>query len=179
MRVISGDIKGLILDINKKDTRCRPTQDRVKEAVFSILFDKIENAIVLDCCSGTGGLGIEALSRGASQVYFVDKVLEVTKKNIKKMPKNYQKKTSCYQQSLQSFFKHFIQQIDILFLDPPYKDTPLYQFALKHISDSDILSSTGVIVCEHGKKFPEVDLKNLSIKSSHKYGSTTITLLTK
>jgi len=179
MRIISGELRGLRLNHDKNDKGCRPTQDRVKESIFNSLYHQIEPTLVLDCCCGTGSLGLEALSRGAEHVYFTDKNCDIVKQNIQKLPPNFEEKTSVYRHSLPRFLKHFKHSVDLMFLDPPYDDTALYQFALKHISDSDILKDTGLVVCEHSRKIPHLDLYNLSLKSTHSYGSTLISVLKK
>ena len=84
MRIIAGKWRGRKLAALKGD-RIRPTADRVKEAMFSILGSGVQGATVLDLCCGTGGLGLEALSRGAAQVYFVDssrRSLEQVRRNL-------------------------------------------------------------------------------------------------
>ena len=95
MRVIGGKFKGLKL-MPPNDLGIRPTSDRLKEALFSILESKkyninINNSSVIDICSGTGALGIEALSRGANKIYFIDqetKSIQIIEKNISKLKIN-------------------------------------------------------------------------------------------
>ena len=86
MRIISGKYRGKKLAPPPQSSGIRPTTDRAKEAVFNILFDKIEGGVFLDLFSGSGAIGIEALSRGAKKVYFVDsdeRSIDLIKRNLK------------------------------------------------------------------------------------------------
>jgi 16S rRNA (guanine(966)-N(2))-methyltransferase RsmD len=155
MRIIAGKFKGKRLE-SPKTEKTRPTLDRVKEALFSIITPYIENAQVLDLFSGTGNLGIEALSRGAAFAYLNDiqnesistilknVTLTNTKKCVKITKKDY---TKC--------LKQFIENdtyFDIIFLDPPYESNHALN-TLKIISESvdKILSKDGIIIYELDK----------------------------
>ena len=126
MRVISGIFKGKRLFCPPTTSKIRPTADRVKEAIFSILnsMDKLTGCTALDLFCGSGGIGIEALSRGAKMVYFVDidkDSLNLTTKNIKHAGA----KSGTYK-TFHADFKTAIKKIedtkfDIIFCDPPYK----------------------------------------------------------
>ena len=144
MRVISGRVRGLKLNCpSGEDTR--PTLDRVKEAVFSMLGGVID-ARVLDLFSGSGGLGIEALSRGADFGVFVDKSeasLRVTKENLVKT--HLEDKARCFHLDYETFLKNNSEKFDLVFLDPPYKGDMLYK-ALVLLKASLIEGAR--IVCE-------------------------------
>ena len=119
MKIISGIYKGRnILGYNIDGTR--PTQDRIKENLFNSINFLLEDKIVLDLFSGSGNLGIEALSRGAKYAYFVDnskKSIDIIKKNINNLNINNCKVIfNDYKKVLNS-----IDKVDIVFLDPPYK----------------------------------------------------------
>ncbi|MBO5452551.1 MAG: 16S rRNA (guanine(966)-N(2))-methyltransferase RsmD [Clostridia bacterium] len=154
MRVIAGKAKGHSLKtLEGKDVR--PTLDRVKESVFSILYPYLENAKVLDLFAGSGALGIEAISRGASVCHFVD----VSKKSYDCVIENlrHTKLEDCavmHLKSAESFLSTNSESFDIIFLDPPYS---------KGFEDSifpylkDCLSDDGVILLETEESPREYD----------------------
>lgn len=172
MRVVSGKYKGRILlsPINQ----ARPTLDKVKQAIFTKLQFDIENKNILDLFAGSGALGIEAISRGAKKVVFVDKdykSIEIIKKNLKLLNENANVLKCDYKTALEKFEEQF----DIIFLDPPY-ESGYYDIALQIIKDKHLLSCDGIIVLEMGEKskikqdlFAEFDEKN--------YGSVTVKYL--
>lgn len=168
MRVISGSVRGRKLKA-LEGIEVRPTTDRVKEAMFSILQSEIPGATVLDLFSGSGQLGIEALSRGAKRCVFVDssrESVEITKQNLKT--------TSLFEQSVVitsdsiAYLKSCSERFDIVLLDPPYKSS-LLEKALDIIPS--ILYPRGVALCETtvDYSFPEI-IKNLSLKKEYRYG---------
>lgn len=178
LRVISGTARGLKLDsIEGLDTR--PTLDNVKEAVFSMLFDKVYGAVCLDLFAGSGALGIEALSRGASGCVFCDKsdkAISVIKKNTEKS------RVSDKSQILKNDFKDCLEHLkiegkkfDIVFLDPPYANGLLDE-ALKMIYDMSLLSSGGVVVAEYDNG-TDVDIQHYNILKDKKYGRVCIYIL--
>ena len=155
MRVIAGRWKGHSL-FYPKNKSYRPTQDRVKEAIFSILNPYIEDSRVLDLCAGTGGLGIEAWSRGASRVVFVEQHINDLKRNVetlidtsKDSKDALRKQTQIYKSNILHYLKKGGETFDIILLDPPWDRHDLYEDSLKRIIDFDILEPSGVIVCEH------------------------------
>ena len=148
MRVVAGKARGTqIKSIESNDTR--PTKDMVKEALFSILYNKVQNAIFLDLFAGSGAIGIEALSRGAQKAYFSDKnkeCIKVIKANIEK--------THFDQDAviLNGDFKSVIEKLrnvkfDIIFLDPPYNQG-LGVEAIDLLLDNQMLLNDGIIVYE-------------------------------
>lgn len=184
MRIIAGKYKAKVIN-SPKTEKTRPTLDRVKEAMFSILNPYIVDSNVLDLFSGTGNLGIEAISRGAKFAWLNDKEnvaistiisnIELTnsKSYVKITKKDFVK---CLMQ-IQSLKMTF----DIIFLDPPY-DTKLAIETLEYISDNkEILSKDGIIVYETDKNFitkleknnPKLSLKfdNLECVDSRNYGN--------
>lgn len=151
MRIIAGEFKGRRL-FTPKDSKVRPTTDKVKESIFSMIAPYLEDAIVIDLFSGTGNLGLEALSRGASRCYFGDKSresLELTRQNI----------AYCKQEgsavTILGDFEYVLRKIsekaDIIFLDPPYQKG-LLTSCFELISEHSLLSTEGIIVAEHGAK---------------------------
>ena len=121
MRIIAGKYKGRHI-YSSKNQSIRPTTDRIKEYIFDILNDFIKDCRVLDLFSGSGSLGLEALSRGASHVTFVDiaySSIKVLKKNINriKLNDNYE----IVQKNALTFLRQNKQSFDLIFADPPFK----------------------------------------------------------
>lgn len=142
MRVISGKSRGKKL-ISLEGDNTRPTLDRVKEALFNIIQFQVQDAVVLDLFAGTGALGIEALSRGAKEATFCDKVpdaIKVIKQNV--INTNNLNKTIIinkdYKDALENISKQN-KKFDIIFLDPPYK-TNLAIESLQKIIMSNLLT---------------------------------------
>lgn len=147
MRVISGSLRGLKLD-SLPGTDTRPTLDRVKEALFSMLFDRTYDAVGLDLFAGSGALGIELLSRGGRECTFVDispGALKVVTSNVKKA--RLEDKSLVEKRSFDDFLRFCSKSYDIIFMDPPY-DLGLYDEALSLIYERGLLSPGGLIVCE-------------------------------
>lgn len=174
MRVITGTARGRRLKtLESFDTR--PTADRVKEAIFSILHFDIEGSVVLDLFSGSGQMGIEALSRGASFGYFVDiskESCEVTKENI--AATGFQSKSKVANMDSLDFLKSTANIFDLAILDPPYSKGIL-QKALPLLEKK--LSDHAKVICEHelGLVLPET-VGKLHKKKKYKYGKIEITL---
>jgi len=184
MRVISGKSRGKKL-VSLEGDNTRPTLDRVKEALFNIIQNNIQDAVILDLFAGSGALGIEALSRGAKEVVFCDKVLEavkVIKKNIE-ATNNLEKSTIInkdFNWVLESLDNQN-KRIDIVFLDPPYK-TNFAIIALQKIIMSDLLTEDGIIVMETDditKENEIVKIKNAEIFDKRKYGSVWLIFIRK
>lgn len=150
MKVISGFLKGRNIkgfDINGT----RPTMDRVKESLFAIIQNYIDDSIVLDLFAGSGNLGIESISNGSKRVYFNDinkesiKVIKTNLKNFDIMDKsivlNYD-----YNKAL-DYLNDMNMKFDIIFLDPPYKEKILNEI-IEKILKCNLLNKNGIIVCE-------------------------------
>ena len=179
MRVISGKARGVTLMTPKGD-HTRPTADRVKEAMFSIIQFDLPGGKVLDLFGGTGQLGIEALSRGAKHVVFVDcreDACQLIKENLKrtKFAADGTGVRSDYLQYLDRCKENF----DIIILDPPYAEDFL-ENSLKRVTEIDILQSGGIIIAERplGKDLP-YDFPGYSRSKDYKYGQTLLTLYRK
>ncbi|MEO0335798.1 MAG: 16S rRNA (guanine(966)-N(2))-methyltransferase RsmD [Pseudomonadota bacterium] len=150
MRIIAGQFKGHRL-VAFKAIHIRPTTDRVKESLFNRLQGQISGAKVLDLFSGTGSLGLEALSRGAESVQFVDsnaKSIAVLRKNIELL--KVEDSASINQQDVRQFLKTIQSSFDVIFIDPPFT---------KKMADSvmEALASSGAF---H-------DETRIAIESSH------------
>lgn len=168
MRVISGKYKGKNL-IGFDIDGTRPTMDRVKESVFGIIQNKLKDSIVLDLFAGSGSLGIEALSNGASECYFFDNNIElinIIKKNTMGISGTHIMKSD-YKNSLE-LLKNSNIKFDIIFLDPPYK-LNLISDCLKKIVDYNLLNDDGYIICEYETE--EFNNESLELIKDKKYGS--------
>ncbi len=179
MRVISGASKGKVLKI-PKGLHTRPTSDKVKEALFSMIHFHIPGSIVLDLFSGTGSLGIEALSRGAEKAYFVDnhpKSIQTIKENIHST--GYGSKSVVLFCDAQKAIQKLVsadEQIDIVFMDPPYHENLILPCIYTMI-EKKLLKKTGLLIIEHDQKekLPEcIDI--LSKIKEKRYGNTRITI---
>ena len=179
MRVISGKAKGVVLK-TPNGLKTRPTADRVKEALFSILQFDLPGKRVLDLFGGTGQLGIEALSRGAKGAVFVDSspdACSLINENLRRTKFTQEARTvrADYLKYLQSTSEKF----DIIFLDPPYAEVFL-ENALKMITEIDILQSGGIIVTERpAEKALDLLLTGYSRSRDYKYGKVVLTLFSK
>ncbi len=175
MRVISGTARGLKLE-SLEGLETRPTLDRVKEAVFSMLFDKILGSCVLDLFAGSGALGIECLSRGADRCVFVDintKAADIIKKNLSKarLISKAEVKVCDYKSYLVTCGESF----DLIFLDPPYKMGELGEI-LTLIKDNNILNKDGIIIVESDVNIvPEIPC--FKIVKNKSYGRVSIFVL--
>lgn len=179
MRVITGKARGVVLK-TPDGMETRPTADRVKEAMFSIIQFELPAARVLDLFGGTGQLGIEALSREAKIAVFVDEresACRLIRENLKrtKMEESGRVIRSDYMAYLRSCREKF----DIIFLDPPYAEVFL-ENSLKMITEIDILQSGGIIVTERplGKELPW-EFSGYTRSRDYKYGKTLITIYKK
>ena len=179
MRVISGTARGTVLK-TPSGMETRPTADRVKEALFSIIHFHLPGAKVLDLFGGTGQLGIEALSRGASFVQFVDegeKACRLIQENLKRT--NFSNYANVLRADYASYLKNTKEKFNIILLDPPYIEVFL-ENSLKIITEIDILQSGGIIVTERplGKEL-SIDFPGYSRSKDYKYGKTLLTLFYK
>jgi 16S rRNA (guanine(966)-N(2))-methyltransferase RsmD len=161
MRIIGGRYKGKKL-LSPKNDKTRPTSDRVKEAIFNIIFDKVEDAVVIDAFSGSGALGIEALSRGAKKVYFIDKdylAAELIKRNLEDLEGDRKIIRAEAKTAFRSLAGEGVKA-DLIFLDPPYS-AGLYEGAVKDIADNNLLDTDGLVILEKAS----TDKKDYSYKT--------------
>jgi len=178
MRVIAGENRGAILE-TIPSRKTRPTLGRVKEALFSMLSDQVIDAEVLDLFAGSGSLGIEALSRGAKNVVFIDnnpKCVRVIRKNLNKFGLNV--KGSVYVRDACktiNFLANQNKKFDIVLMDPPYNTEELEKI-INNPCLKDILSSSAVLVAEHSKRntLPCSAIKELCHVKSRRYGDTVL-----
>lgn len=179
MRVISGKARGVSLK-TPDGMKTRPTADRVKEAMFSIIQFDLPNAKVLDLFAGTGQLGIEALSRGAKSAIFVDcqdSACKLIRENLKKT--HFEQESRVIKSDYMSYLKTTSDKFDVILLDPPYAELFL-ENSLKMITEIDILQTNGIIVTERPlEKELSLEFPGFSRSKDYKYGKTLLTLYRK
>jgi len=184
MRVIGGKFKGLKL-MPPNDLGIRPTSDRLKEALFSILESKkyninINNSSVIDICSGTGALGIEALSRGANKIYFIDqetKSIQIIQKNISKLKINNEDKIfiKVIKDKSTKALKKINHVFDIVLIDPPYK-TKIIEETLKDLKNYNLIKTHSYIFAESSNA-EIIDFNGYELLDTKKYGKSKLTIL--
>lgn len=181
MKVSGGIAKGRKLKVPK--ACLRPTSEKVKEALFNILREKVKGSVFVDLYSGTGGIGLDALSRGAKRVVFVEtnpSSVKILKDNISSL--GFDDRAEVLSSDAGEFLHKTImkgERFDILFLDPPYHTGEMERI-FKVLSKGDILREGGILVAEHfkKKKLPE-EAGNLKLLKSYFYGDTVLTLFKK
>lgn len=154
MRVITGIYKGRRLRALEGNS-VRPTSDRMRETLFNILAPRIEGARFVDLCAGSGAIGIEALSRGAGHVTFIEssrKSSSVISENLRHC--GIRTGYKFIMRDAISALKHLAQdhqQFDIIYFDPPY-DSEIYSPVLWQIARSDLLTPNGIVIVEHRRQ---------------------------
>lgn len=177
MKIISGSLKGrTIKGYDIEGTR--PTMDRVKESLFAMIQNKVPGSIVLDLFAGSGNLGIEAISNGSSEAYLNDINTECVKR-IRENVRDFaiEDKIVIINKKWEDallYLERTSIQLDIIFLDPPYKMECLNE-VIEDILKKDLLKEEGLIVCEvsnlYLKEFPRLEM----IKTK-KYGDKTVVI---
>lgn len=178
MKIISGKLKGREIK-NKYIEGTRPTMDRVKESIFSTIQDYIKDSICLDLFSGTGNLGIEAISNGANKCYFIDnniKCINDIKETIEKF--NIKDESIILKKDYKEALKYFSEsniKFNLIFLDPPYKNKIINEI-IEYIYNNDLLEKKGLIICEY--ESDELDIENIKfeLKKHKKYGSKKVSI---
>lgn len=181
MKIISGTLKGRTIDgFNIEGTR--PTMDRVKESLFGMIQTYIKDSICLDLFTGSGNLAFEAISNGSKLCYFNDKnikCINIINKNIKNF--NIEDKAKVlnldYRKCL-DYLKNISAKIDVVFLDPPYKNNCLNE-VIETILEYDLINKNGIIVCEVDQEYLRDDFPNLEIIKNRKYGDKFIIIYEK
>ena len=177
MRIIAGSARGRRL-FSHPGQSVRPTADRVKEALFSALQSSMDlrGAKVLDLFAGSGGLGIEALSRGAAQVTFVERspaVAQTLSRNLDHC--DLHEMSRVMRESVDKALRGLAgseQKFDLILLDPPYEGGHL-DSALRNIDSFRLVSSEGMLVAEHALQYPpEKEYGSLQLTKTRRYGKT-------
>ncbi len=179
MRVIAGKAKGMQLH-TPDGMLTRPTTDRVKEALFSILQFDLPGARVLDLFGGTGQLGIEALSRGAASAVFVDsrrEACQLIRTNLEKT--HLASDARVVQSDYLEYLNRCREKFNLILLDPPYAEVFL-ENSIKRITEIDILQQGGIIAAERplGKELPW-EFQGFTRSKDYKYGKILLTLYRK
>lgn len=176
MRVISGTARGRKL-VSPEGNQVRPTLDRVKEAVFNMLAFSVQDVSVLDLFAGSGGLGVEALSRGAARAVFVDASeasLRVVRENLALT--RLEEKAACICSDFLTYLSGQRESFDLIFLDPPYAGGYLEPALLK-IREKRLLAQNGLVVCElDSAENPDCPEGYVIIRNK-KYGKARILLM--
>ncbi len=181
-RVVTGEFRGAVLMAPKGDNT-RPTTDKVKEALFSMIQTRVYGSDVLDIFSGTGQIGIEAVSRGANSAYMIEKAGQacgIIRKNFEKIhaekDERFHLMKMTYQQALTKLGEEG-KKFDIIFLDPPYKMA--HQAAVEIaelINKYSLLKDDGIVIVEHSTEYEfDTSVINLQFNRSCCYGITVLT----
>ena len=179
MRIISGIARGTKL-YTLDGNNTRPTLDRIKEPLFSIIQNNIKDAIVLDLFSGSGALGLEALSRGAKKAILCDKsyeAMDVIKRNIDKT--HFEEKTEVFYGDYKKCLDKLNEKIDLIFIDPPYKLNIAVK-AVDIILKKDLLAKDVIIVLEtddEQREIGQLESLNINIKDIRTYGRVKLIFL--
>lgn len=179
MRVISGAQKGLPLKA-VPGAGTRPTTDKVKESIFNMIGPYFEGGLAVDLFAGSGGLGIESLSRGIDTCIFIEKdpnAIKIIHENLKKC--KLEEKAEVYKADATRAIKALEKRqarVDLLFVDPPYQKVGYYEL-IEQFSQKNLLTEYATILCEHEKG---VDLPNsygpYRLARQELYGSTIISI---
>ena len=169
MRIVGGKYRHRQIIYPDDVNQTRPTKDRVREAIFSALGD-ISNARVLDLYAGSGAMGIEALSRGASHCTFVDisnNAIKVIKENIQnlKIPESEYDVIKNKDFNAFDIFKNNKLKFDLVILDPPYEEGK-YEEVLKTMIDGDLLNEEAIVVMESNRP---ISLENIDYQKNKEY----------
>ena len=179
VRVVSGTCKGRPLKAVPGNTT-RPTTDKVKEALFNMIGPYFDGGIGLDLFAGSGGLGLEALSRGLERVIFIDrepKAIQVINENIRAC--KFEEQTEVYRNDAERALKALIKReinFDYIFLDPPYKKQQLVNL-MEKMDQQNVVKTNGIIVCEHSfdVELPQ-SVGQLTQIKHEKYGMIAVTI---
>ena len=181
MRIIGGRARGTKL-YTLEGTATRPTLDRVKESIFNIIQQHIPNSVFLDLFSGSGAIGLEAISRGAKKAIICDKskaAIEIIKKNIEKT--HSEKQVEVYNLDFENCLKNIKEPIDIIYIDPPYQTNYIEQ-SLKIIENMQFISDETLIILEtddEEKVLHKINVLKFEIIDKRKYGIAHIIFLQK
>jgi len=176
MRIVAGDFKGRKLE-TPLNNDIRPTSEKVKEALFSSISANLYDAVCVDLFAGTGNLGLEALSRGASKCYFGDNSrvsIDLVRRNVSHCKAD-EWSVICFG-DYEKVLNKIHEPVDIFFIDPPYREG-LYEHCFELIRDLELLAEDGIIVAEHASAevFPE-ELAGFTKIKDRKYGSMTFSI---
>lgn len=177
MRIIAGTARGRKL-LSPEGMGTRPTLDRIKESIFSIIQNRVRGSIAVDVFSGTGSLGLEAVSRGAEKCYLIDKgdvTFKLLQQNVDNLKFN--DKCTCLKGDSYTYLQRFADDkvvFDLIFIDPPYAKEMIPP-AIEIVGKNNLLKNDGLIVCKIDS-LEEIYEGNdiISLTESRKYGNTTV-----
>ena len=160
MRIIAGRYRSRKLK-TMAGTQLRPTSDRIRETLFNILAPVIEKSVFLDCYAGSGAVGLEALSRGAGEVIWIEsnesaaRLIEANAAFLEPEDRRLlvRKPVHAGLRQLEQRFEQRRVRVDICFLDPPYEQTPDTVRVLLWLVGSNLMQPTGLLILEHSKRF--------------------------
>ena len=173
MRIISGELKGRFINVPKSD-KIRPTTDRVRETLFNLLNNMIDftGTKVLDLYAGSGSLGLECLSRGASEVHFVEKDYFIYKnllKNIESL--ELQNRCAAFRLPVVKFTKSINEPYDLILTDPPFFKYDIYE-AYNDIALNKLLKKSTLMIVERSIQTKEKDITNFNSEPFKIIGDT-------
>ncbi|MFC4354350.1 16S rRNA (guanine(966)-N(2))-methyltransferase RsmD [Chryseomicrobium palamuruense] len=179
LRIVAGTRKSIPLKAIPGDGT-RPTTDKVKESLFNIIGPYFDGERVLDLFAGSGGLGLEALSRGAKEAVFVEKngkAIQVLKENVEKA--KFIEEAVILKEDAKKAVERLAEEnrvFDLVFLDPPYAQTKLYSLA-ERLLELQLIATDAFIICEHEKHLAISDLlPSFTHVRTEIYGSLAISL---
>ncbi len=181
MRIVAGEFRGRKL-LGPKSIR--PTEDKIKKSLFDIMRQPVLNSRFLDLFAGSGAVGIEALSRGASEVYFVEKdskACKMIEENIAKLrleDQTYKVLGLDFERAI-SYFQKAKEVFDLIYLDPPYYKE-MAKKALQMLGAYDIVAENGFIIAQHHKRdILEQDFGELRLWRRRNYSTTLLSFYSK
>lgn len=177
MRVITGIARGRRINA-PEGLDVRPTTDKVKEAVFSAIQFELQGTYVLDLFAGSGQMGIEAISRGASRAVFVDnshKAIRCINDNIRSV--GFERQSEVINRDSYDYIKLTRNTFDIIILDPPYRHSHIdniLPFAAKKVRDG------GIVICEYESEADEPSVpEGFTLRRTYRYGKINVSILCK
>lgn len=180
MRIISGKARGTKL-YTLDGTATRPTLDRVKESLFNIIQNDIEDSTVLDLFSGSGAIGLEFLSRGAKRAVLCDNskdAIKIIKQNVQKT--HFEEKAEVYNMEFTKLVERLQnQKFDIIYIDPPYA-TDFIKISLEKIIEYKLVNENTKIIVETDDEtriLNQIEKMDVEITDKRKYGRATIIFL--
>ena len=180
MRIISGKARGTKL-YTLEGTATRPTLDRVKESLFNIIQNDIEDSTILDLFSGSGAIGLEFLSRGAKKAVLCDNskdAIKIIKQNVQKT--HFEEKAEVYNMEFTKLIERLQKQkFDIIYIDPPY-DTDFIKISIEKIIEYKLINEKTKIIVETDDEtriLKQIEKMDVEITDKRKYGRATIIFL--
>ena len=178
LRVISGRLKGRRFDAPKGGDTVRPISDRVKESLFDILAPKIQDAMILDLYSGTGAIGIEALSRGATEVVYVEKDprnIRLIQQNTEELGLRSQIRT--IQGTIPSILEKIKGTYNLVFIDPPFPTETIFDI-MPVLKKKNLIDQTSLIVIQRFRGSKELEFEGFLLQRKHRVGDSILWFFT-